>query len=59
MKLRDFGLLTDENLDTEVVAFLRAEGFNVLDVRESSLYGAADVDLLRRAVAESPGHRHS
>lgn len=53
MKLADFGLLTDENIDSEVVDWLFAGGFDVLDVRRSGLHGAADVDLLRRSVAEN------
>ena len=32
MKLRDFGLLTDENLDPNVVRWLMDAGFDVLDV---------------------------
>jgi predicted nuclease of predicted toxin-antitoxin system len=52
LKLHDFPLLTDENLDRDVVAHLRQLGFDVLDVFESSLRGAADVDLLRQATAQ-------
>ncbi len=52
MKLRDFPLLTDENLDADVVSHLRQLGFDVLDVVGSGLPGAADVDLLRQATAE-------
>ncbi len=32
MKLRDFGLLTDENLDPDVVRWLSDAGFDVFDV---------------------------
>jgi hypothetical protein len=52
MKLRDFALLTDENLDPEVVQWLCDSGFNVMDVMRDGLQGAANVDLLRRSVAE-------
>ena len=52
MKLREFRLLTDENIDPEVIAFLRGEGFGVLDVREASLGGSSDTVLLRQAFAE-------
>ena len=52
LKLCDFPLLTDENLDSDVVAYLRGVGFDVLDVVESGLQGAADVDLLRQATAQ-------
>ena len=53
MKLRDFRLLTDENIHSDVVQFLRSEGSDVLDVREESLHGTPDINLLRRAVSES------
>ena len=52
MKLREFCLLTDENIDPEVVAHLRQIGFDVLDVVESGLQGSTDVDLLRLATAQ-------
>lgn len=52
MKLREFPLLTDENVDPEVVAGLRRLGFDVLDVVESGRAGACDVDLLRWATSE-------
>ena len=45
MKLRDFGLLTDENLDPDVVAFLRRQGFDVSDVCED---GPRNVSKQRR-----------
>ncbi len=53
MKLRDFGILTDQNLHPEVVAFLRSEGFNVLDVREQGVLGTEDLILLQRSVVEN------
>ena len=52
MKLTDFPLLTDENIDPEVVAFLRAAGFDVRDVVEDCLFGATDRHLLELAVSE-------
>jgi hypothetical protein len=52
MKLADFGLLTDENIDSDVVDWLNAAGFDVLGVQQANLHGTSDVDLLRRAVAE-------
>lgn len=42
--------MTDENLDPDVVAFLRQLGFDVFDVCDNGLQGSMDVDLLRRAV---------
>jgi predicted nuclease of predicted toxin-antitoxin system len=51
MKLGDFNLLTDENIDATVVAHLRSLGFDVLDVKEQGWHGLTDVDLIRRAFA--------
>lgn len=53
MKLSDFGMLVDENIDPDVAAWLKAAGFDVLDVKQAGLQGTADVDLLRRAVNEN------
>lgn len=52
MKFRDCRLLTDENIHTQVVAHLRAVGFDVKDVREENWLGRSDFDLLAIAVAE-------
>jgi predicted nuclease of predicted toxin-antitoxin system len=52
LKLRDFPLLSDENLDPDVVAHLRQAGFDVLDVVEAGLRGSIDVDLLRLATPQ-------
>ena len=53
MKLARFSLLTDENIDAAVVAFLRAKGFNVRDVKEDGLIGTEDQALPRLAVSEN------
>lgn len=52
MKLRDFRLLTDENLDPVVVEWLRDAGFDVLDVVGDGMQGASDIELLRRSAHE-------
>ena len=52
MKLDQFKLLTDENIHRDVVQFLRARGFDVLDATKEGLCGRTDVDLLQRAVSE-------
>ena len=52
MNLRGAAFLTDENIHAEVVAFLRGEGCNVLDVKESGLIGLPDLPLIKRAFAE-------
>lgn len=53
MTLRNFPLLTDENIHPEVVASLRTRGSDVLDVKESGLIGSSDLLLLRRAYGEN------
>ena len=52
MKLRDFGLMTDENLDPEVVQWLIVSGFDVLDVCRDGLRGSTDIQLMLRAATE-------
>ena len=49
MRLRDFGLVTDENIHPAVVAELRAMGFDVHDVCENGLFGWDDSALLQLA----------
>jgi predicted nuclease of predicted toxin-antitoxin system len=53
VKLAHFPLLTDENIDAEIVRFLRGSGFDVCDVCEKGLQGATDIDLISRAVSEN------
>lgn len=52
MNLRNAAFLADENILSDVVAFLRAEGCDVLSVQESSLIGSDDVTLIRQAFSE-------
>jgi predicted nuclease of predicted toxin-antitoxin system len=52
MKLSDLKLLTDENVSPRVVSFLRENGFDVLDVKESALNGTSDRTLLALAFKE-------
>jgi predicted nuclease of predicted toxin-antitoxin system len=46
----DFPLLTDENVGPEVVAGLRERGCDVRTVADEDIIGAADKDVLHRAV---------
>ncbi len=48
MNLREFRFLTDENIHPEVVGFLRRQGCDVLDIKESGLSGAADLTVIQR-----------
>lgn len=53
MRLSEFRLLTDENIDPGIVHFLRAQGFDVLDAKEQGLMGSDDLTLLRLSQAEN------
>lgn len=52
MKLTEFGLLTDENVNPHAVAFLRSVGFDVIDVCESGWQGQSDRVLLATAAED-------
>jgi predicted nuclease of predicted toxin-antitoxin system len=52
VKLLDCRLLADENLHSQVVAFLRTSGMDVLVVREENWSGKPDTELLQIAVAQ-------
>ena len=52
MKLADFGLLTDENINPVIVHWPRTFGFNVFDVRQDLQLGMTDVELIRQAHAQ-------
>ena len=49
MTLTDFNVLTDENISDAVVASLRSNGFDVLDVKENQWTGRSDLFLLQEA----------
>ncbi len=46
MKLAEFQLLTDENIDWELLAFLRERGFDVFDIKEEELFRIKDAAIL-------------
>lgn len=50
MRLEGCAFLADENIHPGVVAFLRARGSDVLDVKEEGLEGSDDAKLMRLAV---------
>ena len=52
MKLIDFPLLTDENLQPDFVQYLIENGFDVKDVKRENLNGKSDIFLLKMAVEE-------
>lgn len=45
-------ILTDENVSPRVVAFLRATGYDVSDIKELGLFGLPDREVLARAHEE-------
>jgi predicted nuclease of predicted toxin-antitoxin system len=53
LRLHDFGLLADENVNPHVVEYLRERGLDVLDVKETLLVGRPDVELIKVALAEN------
>ena len=46
MSLHDLSFLTDENIDVEVVTYLREQGFDVFDIKEERLFQMSDEDIL-------------
>lgn len=53
MRIAGLSLLTDENIDHQIVTYLRGRGISVKDVKEEGLVGSEDVALLRLAMNES------
>jgi predicted nuclease of predicted toxin-antitoxin system len=49
MTFNNLKFLTDENIDPELVEFLRSKGFDVIDIKELALDGSKDVDILNYA----------
>ncbi len=49
LNFNELKMFTDENIDPEVIAFLRSKGFDVLDVKELSFHGKTDEFLLEFA----------
>lgn len=52
MKLSDFKLLADENIDPELIDYLRNQGFDIKGVKEVGLVAAKDPDWLDLASKE-------
>ncbi len=53
MKFHQLRLLADENVSPKVVAFLRAQGIDVLDTKERGWQGKSDDELLETAYQEN------
>lgn len=52
MKFSQLKFLTDENVSPKVLAFLRDEGFAVIDVKEKDWQGKEDAFLLAQSLSE-------
>lgn len=52
MRLSEYKLFTDENIDPIIVEFLRGHGFDVSDIKENGWFGRKDVDLMPIAYQE-------
>lgn len=52
MLFNSLKLLTDENISPKVVSFLRDNGFDVYDVKESGLQGTTDQKLISLAYGQ-------
>jgi hypothetical protein len=46
MNLNQLKFLTDENIDLEILYFLRNEGFDVFDIKEEKLFSLSDRNTL-------------
>ncbi len=53
MNLHSFQLLTDENVDKEVLIFLRSQNLDVFDIKESGLFRMKDQEILAKALVEN------
>jgi predicted nuclease of predicted toxin-antitoxin system len=53
LRLDELSLIADENVHPQVVEALRRQGFDILDVKESGWIGSTDLEVVRRAFAES------
>jgi predicted nuclease of predicted toxin-antitoxin system len=50
MKFSQITFLTDENISTKVLEFLRERGLEVIDVREQKWQGSSDIFLLKETL---------
>ena len=52
MNLRNFPFLADENINLEIVDFLRKEGFEVLSILEEGIFGKSDLEIIKESFAK-------
>jgi uncharacterized protein (DUF934 family) len=52
ISIKDLKYLTDENIDVELLKFLRAQGFDVFDIKEARLFRLSDRKILEMAYQE-------
>ncbi len=49
MRLTEFSWLADENIDGEVVEFMRGRGLTVQSIRQAEMRGSSDAKILEMA----------
>ncbi len=52
MNIRNQRFLTDENIDRELVEFLRLQTFDVLDIKEEGLFRLSDRSILEFGLSQ-------
>ena len=52
ISVKDLKYLTDENIDVELLEFLREQGFDVFDIKEAKLFRLPDRKILEMAHEE-------
>jgi predicted nuclease of predicted toxin-antitoxin system len=52
ISIKDLKYLTDENIDVELLEFLREQGFDVFDIKEARLFRLSDRRILEMAYQE-------
>jgi len=52
ISIKDLKYLTDENIDIELLEFLREQGFDVFDIKEARLFRLSDRKILEMAYQE-------
>lgn len=53
MNFASLRILTDENVSTKIVKFLRSKSFDVLDTKEQNWFGKTDSFILNQSNTES------
>ena len=52
MELQEFSFLADENIHPDLITYLRHQGISIVSVKEETLSGTSDEDLIQLAEKE-------